>query len=78
MLLDTIAVVVIPFIVQYSKKILDTRWAPLLAFILGIAFGVGEYFVSGGVIIDLIVKGVAIGGLSTGLYAVTKTTIAGK
>ncbi len=77
MLTETIAVVLIPFVVQLLKKVLNERWSPVVAFLLGIAFGVGDYFISGGALIDMIIKGVAVGGVSTGLYAVTKTSALG-
>ena len=75
-----LATVVIPFIVTFAKKYIGTRWAPVVAFALGVGYGVAAYFVSGqqGTILAAILQGAAIGGTSTGLYDVFKTTVRGE
>ena len=75
-----IAVIVIPFIVNFLKKWVNTRFAPVVAFILGVIFGIGDWIVAGkqGDLVTAILTGIAVGGTSTGLYDLTKTTIRGK
>ena len=72
-----IAAILIPFIVEILKKYIDVRYAPLEAFALGVIIGLIDFYLYGGVMTDLLLQGIAIGGTSTGLYSLYKTTIKG-
>lgn len=76
-----ILVVAIPFLVQQLKKLsfIGSRFAPLVAFILGIGGGVVGYLAGMGpegmTLIQAILVGATLGGTSTGLYDVMKKTV---
>lgn len=80
----SIAAVVIPFLVNLLKTkvaFIGTRYAPVVAFVLGALAGyIGQLLglLTGVTAFQAIVIGIGIGGTSTGLYDLTKTTIAGK
>ena len=73
-----ILAVAIPFLVQQLKKVpfIGSKNAPIVAFVLGIAGGLVGYFMGyapeGMSIIQAVMIGVGIGGVSTGLYDVAK------
>ena len=77
-----ILAVAIPFLVQQIKKIkfIGSANAPALTFVLGIIGGIATLklgmMVEGTTLMQAILIGVAIGGTSTGLYDLTKNTLA--
>ncbi len=73
-----IAAAVIPCVVEIFKKFIDTRWSPLIAFLIGGILGYVNFHVAGGDIVQQIFAGISIGGISTGLYAVVNTSIRNK
>ena len=76
-----IAIVVIPIIVNYAKKLafIGTRFAPLVAFVAGAIFGAIGYYTGlvaeGSSLLQAIIIGIGVGGASTGLYDLQKKTI---
>jgi LytS/YehU family sensor histidine kinase len=69
-----ILVIIIPILVHQIKQIecIGNKFAPVVAFILGIIGGVAGYYLGyapqGTDLIQAIMTGIAIGGTSTGLY----------
>jgi hypothetical protein len=76
-----IASIIIPFLVNVLKdkvEFIGARYAPVAAFVLGAIAGViGQVtgILDGMTMLQAIVIGLGIGGTSTGLYSINKTSI---
>ena len=70
------AVAIIILLVQVSKSLgMNTKYAPLLAIVLGVALSMGfSYFSGGGITFQAVILGIAVGASSVGLFSVTKNT----
>lgn len=79
--LVSVATLLIPVLTQWIKqlKFIGNGFAPLVALVLGAICGVSGYYGGfvdpGTTLLEAIMSGVSIGGTSTGLYSITKSSI---
>lgn len=73
-----IASMAIPFVVQYLKKWIPVRFAPVAAFLIGAIFGLVSAYLKKADLLTGILEGIGAGGVATGLYDLTKSSILGK
>ncbi len=68
------AVIIIIGLVEIAKNVfhVETKFAPVLAVILGLAVSFGYQFYADTAIFEAIIKGLAVGLASVGLYSGTK------
>lgn len=77
----SVATILIPILTQWIKQIkfIGNGFAPVVAIVLGLLCGLGGYYggfiEQGTTLTEAIMTGISIGGTSTGLYSIAKSSI---